>query len=229
MKASFTLFLIIIALMCFQVKFVSAGNWLENFNSDNLDSWEVPISELGLSTWQVKNGHLDYKYSHPEGKLFIRYTSDLIFNGFPLNIDRFRVKLTILDTHNSMVGIIVGKYTNINNIRNYWRTSYKFFQRSIWPPRDFPGQQPDIRLDIHEDIEIAFDKGHFELMSNGKHILEFEEPNFQTIDCIGIIAYVDQKRIAGFQVDDFEISGPDVLDVQPKGKAAVLWGELKRQ
>ena len=230
MKVLFTLFLvIIITVICFQGKIVFAGAWTDNFSSGNLDSWEIPQDRLGVSTWQVKNGHLDFRFSHPEGKLFIRYTCDLLFNGFPINHDRFRVKLTILDTHNSMVGIVIGKYTTINNRDNYWRSSYKFFQRSVWPPIDFPGQQPDMRLDIDKDIEIVFDKGHFELKSNGKHILEFEDTNIQTVDCLGIIAYVDQKRIASFQVDDFVISGPTILDVRPKNKAAVLWGKLKQQ
>lgn len=229
MKGLYTLFLIIITLLCTSGQMLSAGTWIENFNGDNLDSWKIPEDRVGVSTWQVKNGYLDYNFSHPQGKLFMLYTSVFLFNGFPLNVDSFRVKLAILDTHNSMVGIVLGKYTNINNWINYWRSSYKFFQRSVWPPIDFPGQQPDMRLDIDKDIEIFFDKGHFELMSNRKHILEFDDPNLQTIDCLGIIAYVDQKRLASFQVDDFVIFGPNILDVRPQDKAAVLWGELKRQ
>lgn len=229
MKKLFTLSLFVFTLICSQGRIVFADTWIEDFNSDNLDSWKVPESPLGLSTWQVEEGHLDFDFSHPQGKLFLGYKSILMFNGFLLNADSFRVKLTILETDKTMVGILIGKYTNINNWVNYWRSSYKFNQRSVQPPIDFPGQQPDMQLDIDSEIEIVFDKGHFELISKRKHILEFFDPNLQTIDCLGIIAYVHQSRLASLQVDDFVISGHNILDVRPKGKAAVLWGELKQQ
>ena len=71
-------------------------------------------------------------------------------------------------------------------------------------------------------------------MSEGKRILEFDEPHLPTIDCLGLIIYTHQVRLASLQVDDFIISGPNVpahgtLNVRPKGKATVLWGELKQQ
>lgn len=226
MKGFYTLFLIISLLIFVHGQMVTAEPWTENFDDENLDSWKVVNEPLRVDSWQVKKGHLDYNFTHPEGKLFIRYTDTLEFNGFPLNTEKLNVKLTIVDTFNSMVGIVIGQYTHNNT--NAWRGTYKFFQTSVWSPRDFPGQQPEIEYNIEKDFEIIYNKGDFQLRSENKHILEFHDPNLQTVNCLGIIAYVDQKRLASFQVDDFVISGPNILDVRSKGKAAVLWGELKQ-
>ncbi len=227
MRRLHTLFLIIGLLILVQGQKVSAEPWVEDFSDENLDSWIIKHPDPILNTWQAQKGHLDYNFTFPIGKLFFRYTDILEFNGFPLNTEKLNVKLTIIDTFNSMVGIVIGQYTENNS--NNWRSTYKFFQRSIWSPMDFPGQQPETQFDIDKDFEIIFNKGHFQLRSEGKHILEFNEPNLPTINCLGIIAYVDQKRLANFQVDDFVISGPKTLDIRSKGKAAVLWGELKQK
>ncbi|MCE2402983.1 hypothetical protein J4G08_19130 [Candidatus Poribacteria bacterium] len=141
------------------------------------------------------------------------------------------MKVSVLETHNGKVGIFIGQYDNNGFVS---RRTYKFFNNWILGPIEFPDQQPDIEFDINE-IEIQFEKGHFQLLSEGKLILEFDEPNLPTIDCLGIIIFTDQVRHASFQLDNFIISGPTVpahgtliVRVRPKGKAAVLWGELKR-
>ena len=226
MRSLYTLFLIIGLLIFVQGQMVSAEPWIEDFSDENLDSWIIKHPDPKLNTWQAKKGYLDYNFTFPIGKLFFRYTDILEFKGFPLNTERLNVRLTIIETFDSMVGIVIGQYTENNT--NNWRGTYKFFQRSIWSPRDFPGQQPEIPFDIEKDFEIIFNKGHFQLKSERKHILEFHDLNLPTVNCLGIIAYVDQKRLASFQVDDLVISGPNILDVHPKEKAAVLWGELKQ-
>ncbi len=72
-------------------------------------------------------------------------------------------------------------------------------------------------------------------MSQRNLITEFRGPKLREIDCIGLIAYVwvGANAFGDFVLDDFIISGPNVLvfrdlSVRPTGKAAVLWGELKR-
>jgi hypothetical protein len=101
-------------------------------------------------------------------------------------------------------------------------------------PIEFKDQNPDVDYDNLKDIEIVFDKGHFELLSEGEHILEFQEPNLPTIDCLGIIAYTTEVPLAYFAMDNFIISdlvAPEEksLNVRAEGKTAVLWGELKKQ
>ena len=114
------------------------------------------------------------------------------------------------------------------------RRTYKVVQKGgIWGPIEFPGQQPQIGYDIEKVIEVDFDNGHFELLSEGEQILEFDEPNLPHINCLGIVAFASKPPLAHFVLDDFIISGPSIpskgsLDVQPHGKVAVLWGELKR-
>jgi hypothetical protein len=206
---------------------VLAKTWIEDFNDGNLDAWKN-IHTFG-TTWQAEEGHLKALFELPVGPLIFRYKSSLEFTGFRLNAEQIRVKVSVLETHNGKVGIFIGQYDNNGFVS---RRTYKFFNNWILGPIEFPDQQPDTKFDIKE-IEIHFEKGHLQLLSEGKRILEFDEPNLPTIDCVGIIIFTHQVRHASFQLDNFIISGPTVpahgtLDVRPKGKAAVLWGELKR-
>ncbi len=235
MKTRYTLFLIIITLLCVPGQMLSAGTWVENFNSDVPDSWQALGKRGPFSIWQVKEGNLNYQYSKPLGPLLFVIRSRIDFIGFPLNAKQLRVKMNVVETLNATVGIFLGQSENDRNYKFYhnnknWLPNFMDFMEG---PKDVPNQKPHIHVEL-KDIEIVFDNGHFELLSEQKHILAFEEPNLPQIDSIGIITYTDEKRFANILVDNFVISGPNVpahgsLDVRPKDKAAVLWGELKRQ
>lgn len=229
MKALFTLFLII-TLLCVSGQMLTAETWVENFNEDNLDNWKGH-GERNWHTWQVHDGKLNFQYNKPLGPLIFLYRAIISFTGFPLQEKQLRVKLTILETLNTRVGIFIGQFEN--------QRTYKFYHNNRWlndflqVPDGIPNRKPDVVYDDLKEIEIVFDNGHFELLSEQKLILEFREPNLPHIDYIGIISYTDQKRFANILVDNFTISGPNVpahgsLNVRSKGKAAVLWGELKQ-
>ncbi len=235
MNRLYALFLILCMLIFTAVQAVSGEIWIENFNKGNLDSWTVvpqdhPVAERG--NWQVKKGRLDVEIELPWGPGIFEYHT-LKFTGFSLYAKQLNVKVSILETQNANVGILIGQYDQWGNMG---RRTYKFLRsRSIWGPIEFPDQQPDVKYTDLKEIEIDFDKGHFKLLSEGKQILEFDESNLPYIDCIGIRAYI---RIKGppvhFVLDDFIISGPslrraDAQPVHPRSKATVLWGELKRR
>ena len=86
-------------------------------------------------------------------------------------------------------------------------------------------------------IEISFNKGDLEVFAKGKSILKHRVPQLPTINSIGILSVVSRGRgvslhilywiILQFRVPLVPAHG--TLNVRPKGKAAVLWGELKQQ
>ena len=228
MRHIFLIILFLCMLICFTFQNGYSDTWIEDFNGANLDAWK-DFGTFG-TTWQEKEGHLKGRFELPMGPLIFRYKSYLEFTGFRFNAEQIRVKVSVLEIHNGKVGIFIGQYDNNGLVS---RRTYKIFNNWILGPIEFPDQQPDTKFDIKE-IEIHFEKGHFQLLSEGNRILEFDEPNLPTIDCLGIIIFTHQVRQASFQLDNFIISGPTVpahgiLDVRPKNKAAVLWGELKQQ
>ncbi len=206
--------------------------WIEDFSDGHLDSWTEAKhqAEDKRVTWQAKDGLLDVWIQPLQAKALIQ-TYELEFTGLPIKAEKLRVKVDVLEAHNANVGLFIGQYDDGNNIS---RRTYKILHKSIWGPIEFRGQNPEGVYENLKDIEIVFDKGHFELLSEGEHILEFDEPNLRTIDCLGIIAYTTEVPLAHFVMDNFIISDISAyekksLNVQAKGKAAVLWGELKQK
>lgn len=206
--------------------------WIEDFSDGHLDSWTEAKhqAEDKRVTWQAKDGLLDVWIQPLLAKALIQ-TYELEFTGLPINAEKLRVKVDVLEAHNANVGLFIGQYDDGNNI---FRRTYKILHKSIWGPIEFRGQNPEGVYENLKDIEIVFDKGHFELLSEGEHILEFDEPNLPTIDCLGIIAYTTEVPLAHFVMDNFIISDISAyekksLNVQAQGKAAVLWGELKHR
>ncbi|RKU15752.1 hypothetical protein C6501_06210 [Candidatus Poribacteria bacterium] len=206
--------------------------WVEDFNDGHLDSWteDKNQKERKRVTWQAKDGHLDVWIQPLLAKALIQ-TYELEFTGLPIKAEKLRVKVDVLEAHNANVGMLIGQYDWTGGI---FRRTYKILHKSIWGPIEFRGQNPDVRYENLKEIEIVFNKGHFELLSEGEHILEFDEPNLPTIDCLGIVAYTTEVPLAHFVMDNFVISdlvAPEEksLNINAKGKAAVLWGELKQQ
>ena len=206
--------------------------WVEDFNDGHLDSWTESKHQMEekRTTWQAKDGHLDVWIEPWQAKALIQ-TYELEFTGFPIKAEKLRVKVNVLEAQNANVGLFIGQY---DQWKGTHRRTYKILHGSIWGAIEFPRQVPDVDYDNLKDIEIVFNKGHFELLSEGEHILEFEEPNLPYIDCLGIVAYTTEVPLAYFAMDNFIISdlvAPEEksLNVRAEGKAAVLWGELKKQ
>ena len=239
MKMKRTLFLIISLslLICAIVPNGYTGTWVEDFSEAQLDSWKENGDQHNNASWQTKDGFLDIWIDPIPLALLQNYKLEFI--GFPIKADKLRVKVSVLETVNGRPGILIGQYDDdvepINQNLNITRRSYTFCTNFVWGPRAFPSQHPVVPIDIKKEIEIIFNKGHFQLLSEGKQILEFDEPNLQTINALGLAIYMKGRNLPAVHtvLDDFIISGPSIpsngkLDVQPSGKAAVLWGELKR-
>ena len=159
----------------------------------------------------------------------------LEFVGFPLNAEQLRVKLTVLKTHSQGVGILIGQHTPDGKI---FRRTYSVLQKSFWGAIEFPIRLPKnpFYYPYLTVIDIVFNKGHLQVLSGNDKVFEFREPNLPTIDCLGITAIITQQKfpVLNYVLDDFIISGPTIpahgtLDVRAKGKATVLWGELKQK
>ena len=206
--------------------------WVENFSDTELKSWKQSRHQINnnRSTWQTKDGTLDVWIEPLQHHAMIQ-TYVLEFVGFPIKAETLNVKMDVLEAVNSGVGITIGQRTHDGNI---YRRTYDFRHTSIWGPTEFRGQNPKVNFGPLKNIEINFNKGHFELLSEGEHILDFDDPNLPYVDVLGIIAYTGQVPLSHFVVDNFIISNvselnSENLSVEAKGKATILWGELKNK
>lgn len=204
--------------------------WVEDFNDGHLDSWTEDIHQKKRKrvTWEAKDGHLDV-WIQPLLNRALLQSFELEFTGLPIKAEKLNVKVDVLEAHNANVGILIGQYDWFGGT---YRSTYKILHRSIWGGvglNDVPNQN----YENLKEIEIVYDKGHFELRSEGVHILEFEEPNLNYIDCLGIIAYTGEVPLAHFVMDNFIISDmvphqEKSLNINAKGKAAISWAEIKQ-
>ena len=229
MKRRLFLIISLSLLICAVVQSGYTGTWIEDFSEAQLDSWKKEIDEDNNATWQPKDGHLDI-WIEPIPRVIWQYYN-LEFVGFPIKAEELRVKVSVLETANGEPGILIGQHDHDMNIT---KRAYSFCTNFIWGPSAFPSQHPDVQFNMKNEIEIVFNKGHFQLLSEGKQILEFDEPNLPFIDLLGIAIYLGEVPLVHSVLDDFIISGPSIpsngkLDVQTSGKTAVLWGRLKRQ
>lgn len=236
MKQMYILFLIFCVIILSTNKDIVAGTWTEDFNR-TLDSWTKREHQRERVTWQIKGRRLFVQTEafcigrlnlDLELALATHYT--LAFTAFPINTDQLQVELSVINSENAYVAIFLGKQPEDEFI-NPLRRTCQFTDQFIGGPVDFPSKSPKIENDLElRKIKVAFDSGRFELFTNDNNIV-FQDDNFPTINYLGIavvpkMCTTESKMI----VDDFIISGPSInLDVQPKSKAAVLWGQLKRQ
>ncbi len=234
MKRLYVLLLIFGVLIFSTNKDIVAGTWIESFNENHLNSWTKREHQRDRVSWQVKDGRLNI-HTKPfcngilnlGGQLphMTHYT--LEFTAFPIETHQLRVKMRVVNTKNANVGIFIGEHPESLFV-NPLRRTYQFVDHTIGGPLNFRNQNPQIELELNE-IDIAFAQGLFTLYSKGKKLVDFQDDNFKTINYLGIVVLPKRCDIDAIViVDDFIISGVN-LDVQPKSKAAVLWGQLKRQ
>ncbi len=217
-----------------------AAIWVEDFNNPSLKSW-VKHDQQEKSTWQPVEGKLDvWVQPPPPPGLYDLYA--LQFVGFEFEVDELDIQIKFLEERNASVGILLGQYDDIGEI---WDRTITFFHsdfggKRIFTPRVFEILERDrfvIQNPTHSNaLEISFHRGDFELLIAGRFYAKYHVPQLKTINCVGISSLVGLGRgvIAHFVLDDFVVSGPDVpengiLNVRPKEKAAVLWGELKQK
>lgn len=244
--------LILFALIFVNVHIVSAETWVENFSKNNLDSWKEYDEHFAggiwapRTIWESKNGHLDVWIDPPPTPgIFEKFP--LEFVGFPIMAKELNVKVKILEaTNHDNIGILIGQHDERGGVigDTFHFLNGSFIALNKTPFRNGVIQTPplhtfeitEIAHQVNSDhfplkeMEISFNNGHFKFLSKGDLLTEFKCSQMTKIDCIGIIAYVLRGAgvIGEFVLDDFEISAPTFYDVRPKGKSAVVWGELKR-
>ena len=236
MKQIYLFSLIVCVFMLATNENIMAGTWTEDFNR-NLDSWTKREHQRERVTWQIKGRRLFVETEvfcigrlnlDLELALATHYT--IAFTAFPIDTDQLQVELSVIMSENAYIAIFIGKQPQ-DEFVNTLRRTYQFTDQFIGGPVDFPNKSPNIADELElKKIKVAFDSGRFELFAKAEKIV-FQDDNFQTINYLGIAVVpkrctVESKMI----VDDFIITGPSIhQDVNPKSKAAVLWGQLKRQ
>ncbi len=80
-------------------------------------------------------------------------------------------------------------------------------------------------------MEIKFNKGHFQKFDNGILDIDFFDPDFDKTVLVGFTfmgGLVEGIRGEAW-ADSFTISGISMLSVEPHGKLATTWAEMKSE
>ena len=227
-------------MLCIYLDAADGATWIENFNNASLDSWAKHDPE-NKSTWQPEDGYLDvWVQPPPPPGGYDEYV--LQFIGFEFDVDELNVQLKVLEERNASVGILIGQYDSSGDIfdRTISILHASFFGKIVIVPEKFDLLERDREVfqapAQPNALEISFHRGDFEVLIDKKYFAKYHVRQLKTINCIGITSVVGLGRgvIANLVLDDFIVSGPDVpengiLNVHPKGKAAVRWGELKQR
>ena len=240
MKQLYGLLPIFCVFIFFTNKDIVAGTWIESFNENHLNSWTKREHQRERVAWQTKNGRLHVQTKsfcndnmNLDGKFPLKTHYTLAFTAFPIETDKFSVKMTGLRGENSNIGIFLGKQPK-DVFDNPLRQTYQFTNHFIGAPLDLPIKRPYIELELKE-IEIVFEQGTFELFSQGEKIVDFQDDNFLTVTYLGIAVIIKGCLFdATAAANEFVISGPSIpnggsWNVQSKDKAAVVWGALKHR
>ncbi len=234
-----TLFLISSMLIFGTIQGVFSESWHEDFSIKGLHSWKIHDEFVGEFIWQTKDDQLDV-WIDPFPGVGIFQIFPLEFMGFPIDATEFNVKVSILEARGGSIGIFVGQCDDGDVYNRTIKFLHTLFLRTIIRRGADIDQLPPLVIANNvplplKEIEVSFKEGHFSFFSQRILITEFQVMELRDVDCIGIIAYVYKGAgaVGDFVLDDFIISGPDVpvfkdLSVRAVGKAAVLWGELKR-
>ena len=183
MKRRLFLIISLSLLICAVVQNGYTGTWVEDFSEAQLDSWKKNGDQRNNASWQPKDGHLDIWIEPEPFALLQNY--NLEFIGFPIQADKLRVKVSVLETGNGTPGILIGQHDdNVGPViqqLNITRRSYTFLTNIIYGARAFPSQHPkDVKFDIKE-IEIVFNKGHSKLFLKENRSLSSMNRTFQLL------------------------------------------------
>ena len=213
---------------------------VEDFDEGHLNSWTKRKLQRERVTWQVKNQRLHARTVgwcnqrlNVSNQLAEQTNYTLKFEALPLDVEQLSVKLNIHSTDNTNVGIFIGKDPR-DDLTHPLEYAYQFANHRLGSPEVLQGSTPpDIGYNLDE-INVVFDRGHFYLYSHAEYITDFDTKTLKTVDFLGIVVFPKRCiEIAEAVVDDFVISGPSILqgslDVHPKNRVAILWGQLKQQ
>ena len=215
--------------------------WVEDFDEGHLKSWTKRELQRERVTWQTKNGRLHGRTVawcnqrlNLGDQLAQQTNYTFRFTAFPIDAEQLSVKLSIQSTSNANVGIFMGKDPQ-NDLTHPLEYAYQFANHRVGSPEVLsPSSAPEMGFNLDE-IEVVFDRGHFYLYSDDEYIIDFDSKTLNSIDLLGIVVFPQScSRIAEAVVDDFEISGLSILDevnleVQPKNRVTVMWGQIKQQ
>lgn len=215
--------------------------WVEDFDEGHLKSWTKRELQRERVTWQTKNGRLHVRtvaWCNQRlnlGEQLAQQTNYTFrFTPFPIDAEQLSVKLSIHSTRNANVGIFMGKDPQ-NDLTHPLEYAYQFANHRVGSPEVLsPSSAPELGFNLDE-IEVVFDSGHFYLYSDDEYIIDFDSKSLDSIDLLGIVVFPQScSSIAEAVVDNFEISGLSILDgvnleVQPKNRVTVMWGQIKQQ
>ncbi len=214
--------------------------WVEDFDEGHLKSWTKRELQRERVTWKTKNGQLHVRTVawcnqrlNLGDQLAQKTNYTFRFTAFPIDAEQLSVKLSIQSTRNANVGIFMGKDPQ-DDLVHPLDNAYQFANHRLGNPEVFRGTAPpEIGINLDE-IEVIFDRGHFYVYSQDEYIADFDTQTLNSIDLVGIVIFPQKcSSIAEATVDNFEISGLSILDgeyldVRPKNRVTVLWGNLKQ-
>ena len=222
-----------------------SGEWRDTFDGEKLEGWTL-ISKDEVkdweSTWELKAGALHVTLNLPAP---VPLRADFLqWTAHRVDIDSVTVvgydihDFNIPGVANGALCIFLGRRMAEPNFASGYHFCIGGVHEILF---DKQGNRVEGRMRAgygdrapltSSRLKVIFQAGRFRVFGLDLLLADFEAPELQRIEVVGLLVNVGGggKRFSG-SIGAFSISGPGIpdhnRDVQPKGKLATTWGQLK--
>lgn len=197
---------------------VWSGTFTDNFNSGNVNSWEIQAN--GESKWVIEKG--GYKGSIATG------TESIAITGEP-NWEVQSIEVKIRDTQGEWLAIVF-HYQDISNFDAWW-LNMQTKAMEAWPKiGDYEGSartSVPVGFDPAKESTIGVEiKGDsFDALFNGKVVGTYTNDKFKA-GKVGLLVWNSTVTFDDVVIDGANVSNP--MTISPESKLPVLWGTMKK-
>lgn len=232
------------------------GTWRDSFEDGVLNGWEQDIAESEGGEWRVcwkaRADSLEVRVDdirpwNPDiPRLFNHAIAFLELIAFELDGEHLVVNGLSIKGEGMTFGIAIGQRYPPSDGRlgivyhfSSWGHILKLsFSgnggiRGLKPPKiNYVNPKKPVDIQI-EHLKVLFDTGHFQLFSADNLVAEFVDPEYKTVDLVGMMILGEVPGTGS--LDEFIISGPGILDgtgsvaVHFMTKLATTWGGIKNR
>ncbi|MBM3240321.1 DUF1080 domain-containing protein [Candidatus Poribacteria bacterium] len=213
-----------------------AGTFIDDFEDGDLDGWQQ-IWPVGAALWKVVNGELECSR---QGRVSAEIaTGKVSWTDYTIEVDAKllqdhgagdvdlnpRITKRSADGTGDGYGFMVGDWTGVSEVTVTRLPDFA----------DVKAREPfePLELDRWHHLKLEAKGSKFTFWINNEKVIEYQDDMYpKGMVSIGLANYTAR-------FDNVIITGPDVPDVtpptwkgrpvQPRGKQATTWGEIKRR
>jgi len=223
-----------------------SGEWRDTFDGEKLEGWTLISAGEAKdwnATWGLKDGTLNVTINLPAP---VPLVADFLhWTAHRINIESLTVvgydihDFNVPGVSNGALCLFLGRRMGEPN----FASGYHFCTGAVHEILfDKKGNRVEGRIRAgygdrapltRSRLKVIFQAGRFRVFGLDVLLADFEDATFQQIDVVGLLANVGGggKQFSG-SIGTISISGPGIpdhnRDVQPQGKLATTWGQLKR-